>query len=141
MIRGEPDACWVWPGRPSAVGYGVMGHHFQQYYAHRLSYEVHVGPIPAGLFVCHRCDNRICVNPAHLFLGTNADNMADKIAKGRHRHGETRGRAHPLAKLDEAKVRMIRSSSLSDERLAEQLGVASSLVYRVRKRQSWAHVV
>lgn len=82
------DGCWRWQGAVARVGYGVLGagdadQPKRLIYAHRASWELHYGPIPDGLCVLHTCDNRCCVNPAHLWLGTRADNIHDMIAKGR----------------------------------------------------------
>ena len=81
-------ACWEWRGYFNSHGYGhlsVGGHRGRKVSAHRLSFEIHYGPIPPSQFVCHHCDNTRCVRPDHLFLGTNRDNVADMMAKGRHR--------------------------------------------------------
>ncbi len=94
-VSGGPDACWEWTGhrrapRTSVLEYARMGVGGNRTgYVHRVSWAVHYGPIPDGTLVCHRCDNPPCGNPAHLFLGTHTDNMADMLAKGRGRwqHG------------------------------------------------------
>jgi len=77
------DDCWIWMGSRSKKGYGVFNIKGKQKKAHRISYEFHKGEIPDGLFVCHRCDTPQCINPDHLFLGTNHDNMQDAMNKGR----------------------------------------------------------
>ena len=111
--------------------------------AHRVAYELFVGPIPDGLFVLHRCDNRACVNPTHLFLGTNNDNMADMISKGRQRHPGQPGELHGQAKLTIKKVLEIRrrcSSGESYPNVAKFFGVSVSQIHRIARRLRWTHL-
>ncbi len=129
-----PKGCWLWTGYTDRDGYGRFRH--EPVLAHRYSYTHFVGPIPPDKCVLHKCDVRNCVNPNHLFLGTAADNTADKMAKGRH----TRGEDVNNAKLTEEQVIMIRSSPKRSCDLADELGVDISAIHKVRRRHTWKHV-
>jgi hypothetical protein len=116
-------SCWVWTGSWNGWGYGrqIIGN--KSVTAHRISYALHNGPIPAGLQVLHKCDIRCCVNPAHLFLGTHDDNMKDASAKGRLTR-ET---------IPEEKKKFIRENPhLSQRAVAKAIGVGVGTVCRYR---------
>lgn len=126
----KPDDCWPWQGCRNSKGYGQFGMNRQHYLAHRLSYTVHFGPIPSGLCVLHRCDNPICVNPAHLYAGTHKDNMRDKITKNRHWHG----------KLNEHDKEVIRNTHQQDptktsQEIATMFGVHRRTILKYWNRE------
>lgn len=155
---GGPDACWPWTACRSGDGYGYLkagGHGVK---SHRVAYLLAVGTIPPGMFVCHHCDNPPCCNPAHLFVGTPADNSSDRDAKGRYvllygeRNGRytrpertARGERHGCAILTEQDVLTIRerrrsgdNSSASD--LAREFKVGKSTILDVLRGHTWAHL-
>lgn len=133
-------SCWEWTGAKTTAGYGHIIYRGKSRFAHRASYELHVGPIPDGLLVCHRCDNPSCVNPAHLFLGTNKDNVTDSVTKGRKPQGET----HVSAKLTECQVLEIRTrhaaGNITCKALALEFGVKRGTVEDIVHRKNWKHL-
>ena len=143
-VKKEPsDGCWIWQGPVHKSGYcnfrmpkSLCGGKQKSVLAHRFSYEQHIGPIPPKIFVCHRCDNPTCVNPKHLFLGTHEENMRDMALKNRKKHGSN----HPFAKLNEEKVRAIRSDPRPSRAVASEYGVSSRTICHVRSRELWARV-
>jgi len=139
--RGE--GCWLWTASLDAYGYGQFGLNGTMMKAHRVAWELTYGPIPEGMQVLHNCqggDNRACVR--HLWLGTNDDNMADMVAKGRARSPRLRGEQHGRAKLTATKVQEIRRRAASEpiRALARIFGVDPRTIGRIVRRHLWTHV-
>lgn len=136
-----PSDCWQWLLALDRDGYGHLGGRK----AHRVSWELHNGPIPEGLFVCHHCDNPPCVNPAHLFLGTSADNTHDMISKGRNRYITRNGTDNSYAKLTDAQVISIRQRWTQGERnqraIGQEYGVFHSTIGRIISGKTWKHLL
>ena len=131
--------CWVWQSRRGLNDYGMVKYHQRDTYAHRLAWELTHGPIPPGMYVCHRCDNPPCCNPEHLFLGTATENQADARRKNRLRHGAK----HPMARLTEDDVLDIRAAAAfgaSHRDIAKAYGVSYGAAYGVVARLSWKHL-
>jgi hypothetical protein len=130
------SGCWLWlRGISSTTGYGAMQYHGRVTTAHRAAYEEFVGPIPAGMLVMHRCDNRLCVNPAHLEVGTDKTNAEDKVRKGRQ--------SRAMAKLTKEAVLEIREQYAKGAQqawLAKQYGIAQTTVSGIVNRRRWQAV-
>jgi hypothetical protein len=139
------DDCWLWTAGKTN-GYGELydnGNHIH-IYAHRFSYQLFFGSVPDGLFVCHHCDNPGCVNPMHLFCGTNADNMADMVTKGRSNFTGAKGERNRHAKLVASQVitlRQDRLSGLSIKELANIYAIGRSDVSKILLGQRWKHLL
>lgn len=138
----KTEACWLWTGLLSWKGYGITAVHQRHVGAHRLAYELAYGPIPPGMFICHHCDNRRCVRPDHLFLGTAQDNTDDMLRKGRESWavGERGG----LAVLTEAQVREAREryrrGEGSHRSLALEYGISKGAMCHILTYRTWKHV-
>lgn len=137
---GGPDACWPWTAHVSPNRYGIItlddGTKTQP---HRYAQERFNGPIPEGMVVRHRCDNKPCVNPAHLLIGTKADNSRDAYERGL----VPRGSDHHFARLTEADIPVIRAKlreGVSESRIAAMFGVSRGAINNIRRGNSWAHI-
>jgi hypothetical protein len=132
VSRDNPSACWNWLGaRSQPGGYGNLSFNGRPWSAHRLAYKLANPEWDERLHVLHKCDNPACCNPSHLFLGTDADNIADKVAKGRNRDRR---------KLTEQQVKEIRASTELIASLALKFGVTQSTISMVRTGKSWRWV-
>lgn len=143
VVKGV--SCWEWSGgKKGSLGYGSLHTKIDgknlSVYAHRFSWELHNGPIPSGMIVCHTCDNPLCVNPDHLFLGTHKTNSEDRISKGRLGKTGRSGSANSQAKLTEEDVLEIRASVLTARELSEKFHIDKSRIYQIRNGKGWSHV-
>ena len=132
-------ACWEWAGPVGSTGYGKISQNQQTLSAHRVSYELNIGPIPIGMLVCHHCDNRKCVRPSHLFVGTFQENMDDMKAKGRQKNPHPCDK-HPHAKLTVREVQDIRRRISDGERtkdITELYGVEYTAIHNIRHKNTW----
>lgn len=138
---GEDDECWNWNAGISSSGYGSFRYGKDKHTAHRVAWMLLHGDIPDKIYICHTCDNRKCINPAHLFMGTHADNARDMAVKGRA--VSQKGEANHLSKLTDQKVRDIRemtAAGKSDQCVARLFGVTAHNIWHIRTNRTWRHI-
>ncbi len=154
----KTETCWIWTGYKDAKGYGRIsfrdGKRVIHIFAHRFSYSIIKGDIPKGMNICHKCDNPICVNPEHLFIGTTQDNVNDRVNKNRsakgikngtHTHPETRhiGSTHKISKLKERDILVIKEmakAGLSHRRISKLFDISRPRISQIIKGIAWKHV-
>jgi len=137
--RGHKKGCWILNTSCNGGGYPRIWDGKKSRVAHRVSYEIFIGKIPKGSYVLHRCDNKRCVNPKHLFIGTQSDNMKDSSAKGRI----SRGASHPPSKLNREHIRMIRhlrQTGFSFANLGMYYGVNKETIRDIIRGKTWRWV-
>jgi hypothetical protein len=143
-LRPELGPCWVWTAARMRNGYGYfaaerVGGRNKMKYAHRVAWELEHGPIGAGLCVMHRCDNPACVRADHLTTGTQRDNLADMVRKGREPRGERRGPAG-LCPCSVRAARRLSAEGVSANELGRRFGVCTETICKMLRRETWRHV-
>lgn len=141
LVMPEPNTgCWIWTGALFTNGYGVFRHEGHNLKAHRFSYYLHKGTIPPGMIVCHKCDNRYCVNPAHLFVGTQQDNVDDMISKGRKHL--PKGELHGSSRLKSSDVVSIRRLASTEKHtsIALRYAISRQYVSEIVNHKKWRHI-
>lgn len=145
LTPGAFDQCWLWQGRVNRGGYGELhsrGHKNRPLRAHRISWELHFGSIPEGMFVCHNCPNvhnRLCCNPYHLYLGTALDNNRDTIRQGNGPLGE-RNASAKLSEMHVVEIRKLYAGGMKPKQLGERFGVSRDQVERIVRGKCWKHL-
>ena len=130
------SGCWLWIGSWNWMNYGNFRHRKRSQLAHRISWEIYKGPIPEGLFVLHKCDVPSCVNPDHLFLGTQVDNIRDAVRKCRFVVGEKNGQS----KLTENQAKEIKKDKRKNSIIAKEYMISPSTICDIQHQRRWRHI-
>ncbi|RLI66878.1 MAG: hypothetical protein DRO67_00450 [Candidatus Asgardarchaeum californiense] len=138
-VNHIPSGCWEWNKALFKDGYGQIQEGGKSQRAHRVSYTTFVGAIPKGIKVCHKCDNPKCINPNHLFLGTDAENMRDRDNKGRGPQGERNGNSK-LSEAEVSTIRVLRGYGYNQLRVAEFFNVSVITVSRIHRKLLWKKI-
>ncbi len=136
-VNKNDPSCWNWRGYVDNTGYGRLGFNYRYFLAHRLSWMIHNGVIPNGLMICHRCNNRKCVRPSHLYLGTHKDNHNDSVIAGTWTRGTHQRNTH-LTASDVLRIRKLAAGGTKQRTLAHDYGVLPSAINNIVKRRNWA---
>lgn len=144
FVKSE-NGCWEWNGAKRWNGYGKFSHYKKTILAHRFSYEFYFGPIEEGFFVLHKCDNRGCVNPEHLFIGTQKDNMIDMVSKDRHAKVKIKCSCelNPKSKLkinDIDEIIAKYKNGLSSRKIASEYNVSKTMILNIVNGKNWIHI-
>lgn len=139
------DICWEWRGHKDKGGYGILHHHGKNLRVHRVVYEIYYAEPLGELHCLHRCDNPSCVNPFHLFSGTNTDNVKDKVTKGRCYTGNQKGQSNGNSKLTDSVVKEIRllynNRSYTTVQLGEKYGVHRATISYIVNNKTYTHLL
>ncbi|RYE67377.1 MAG: HNH endonuclease [Oxalobacteraceae bacterium] len=134
----EVNGCWEWQGLRCPRGYGRTTLNRKQMPAHRASWVIHKGEIDGGLFVLHKCDNKPCVNPSHLYLGTHVENARDRAERGQAASGERSGRAK-LSVIQVAAIKEALAAGSSCASLGREYGVHRQTIHKIKNGENWYH--
>ena len=138
----KTDSCWNWIGANKQYRYGRISINKKSYTTHRISWILHYGKIPKGLFVLHKCDNHLCVNPKHLFVGTQKDNMQDKILKGRSRNqnGENNNMSKLTGKIVLEIRRLYNDKNIPRKEISKMFNISTSNIDYIVTNKTWKHI-
>jgi hypothetical protein len=136
----KTDSCWEWKGSKFRTGYSRISVRGKSRLAHRVSFALNVGEIPEGMLICHRCDNRWCVNPEHLFIGSHADNAGDMLSKGRSSRGEKNSHSK-LTEQAVLEIRQLQSQGLRGIEIAKLFGVDVATISHIKVGRHWKHLL
>ena len=139
------DSCWSWKGMIRKDGYGVIngGGYNNKMLLHRVSWLIHYGEIPKGMYVCHKCDTHICSSPACLFLGTQKDNVVDMISKGRRRKSYLKGEMNGEATISDKialEVKTLLKDGIKSVDICRKYNLSKSLVSKIKNNKTWKHI-